>query len=302
MRGARRRRDVTRAFSRFACIDWSGAKGAGQKGIALAVSDSAGQAPRLVPPPDRLWSRPAVLDWLLAHAEAGSDMLIGIDFSPSLPFADAGGFFPGWRESPPDAASLWAMVDRLCGDDPHLGATAFLSHPEAGRHFRHAADRIGDRFVAGTGRLRVVERACREGGHGPAQSGFNLIGAAQVGKSGLTGMRLLHRLAGRVPVWPFDPVPARGPLIVEIYTTVAARAASRARGRSKIRDAAGLDAALAALGDGPHTPLPRYDDHMTDALITAAWLRRAAVLPTHWSPEALTPALARTEGWTFGIT
>ena len=53
-------------------------------------------------------------------------------------------------------------------------------------------------------------------------SNLNLVGAAQVGKSSLTGMRLLHALGRRLPIWPIDAVPAHGSLIVEIYTTIAA--------------------------------------------------------------------------------
>jgi hypothetical protein len=66
-------------------------------------------------------------------------------------------------------------------------------------------------------------------------SNFNLVGAAQVGKSGLTGMRMLHRLSGRLAIWPIDPLPERGSVVVEIYTTIAAIAGGRSASRSKIR-------------------------------------------------------------------
>jgi hypothetical protein len=114
-------------------------------------------------------------------------------------------------------------------------------------------------------------------------------------------MRLLKRLAATLPIWPFDPLPARGSLVVEIYTSIAAVAAGLRRGRSKIRDAETLDRALGALGSRPHAPLARYDDHATDALLAGAWLRRVAARPDLWSPLAMTPAIARTEGWTFGV-
>jgi hypothetical protein len=90
-------------------------------------------------------------------------------------------------------------------------------------------------------------------------------------------------------------------VIVEIYTQIAARAAGVRKGRSKIRDAATLDAALEALCSEPHTPLPHYTDHATDAIVTAAWLRANAHRAELWSPPALTPVIARTEGWTFGV-
>jgi hypothetical protein len=59
--------------------------------------------------------------------------------------------------------------------------------------------------------------------------------------------------------------------------------------------------ALQALGSKPHLPLNHYTDHATDALITAAWLRKAAQNPLLWAPNALNFEIAATEGWTFGV-
>jgi hypothetical protein len=114
-------------------------------------------------------------------------------------------------------------------------------------------------------------------------------------------MRVLHRLRGRIGLWPFDPVPETGPILVEIYTALAARLAGMRKGISKIRDGETLDTMLAAFGSAPHQALPRHDDHATDAMLSAAWLRVAAAQPELWSPGRLTPELARTEGWTFGV-
>ena len=113
-------------------------------------------------------------------------------------------------------------------------------------------------------------------------------------------MRLLHRLAGRLPVWPIDPLPASGSVLVEIYTTIAAMAAGRSAGRSKIRTMAELNAALAALGSAPVPGEGAIDDHRSDALVSAAWLRRHAQGAELWAPAGLTAEIARTEGWTFG--
>jgi hypothetical protein len=288
--------EVMRQFTRFACIDWSGAAGAFQPGIAIAMCERGGP-PALVEPQGRHWSREEVLRWLPRQG----DCLIGFDFSASLPFVDAGAFFPGWSESPPDARTLWALVDRIAKAEPHLGASHFVDHAEVARYFRRHAGRTGDRFGHGIGRMRVIESAARAAGVNPTSS-FNLVGASQVGKASLTAMRLLHRLEGRVPVWPFDPVPESGPLIVELYTSLAARAAGVPKGRSKLRDAKALDTALATLDSPPHAPLTRYDDHITDAMIGAVWLRRAAGDAALWHPAALTPSLAQTEGWTFGLS
>jgi hypothetical protein len=50
-------------------------------------------------------------------------------------------------------------VDELCADDPHLGVTSFVDHPDASRHFRRHGNRPGDLFHPGRGRMRVTERA-----------------------------------------------------------------------------------------------------------------------------------------------
>lgn len=283
-------------FAHFLAIDWSGATGARQRGIALAVCAPGTTAPRLLRPHD-VWSRAEVLA-LLRH-DLPADTLVGMDLGIALPHVDAGAYFPGWDQSPGNARALWAMIDRLCADDPHLAAGSFVDHPEIARHFRRHGGRQGDRFVPGRGRLRVTEWAQAALGAQPC-SNFNLVGAAQVGKSSLTGMRVLHRLTGDLPVWPVDPLPAAGSVIIEIYTAIAAMAAGRPRARAKITDGAALDAALGALGSAPFGHCGAIADHASDAIVTAAWLRRAAGDTALWHPAALTPAVAATEGWTFG--
>lgn len=287
---------LTRRFTRFAAIDWSGQAVARPKGLAVAEVGDGG--PALV---ERAggWSRGAVLDWLLQLADMRADVLIGLDLSPALPFLDRDSYFPGWAGSPGDARALWAMVDRMSADDPFLAASSVVADPELSRHFRRQRA-CGDRFGTGRGRLRRCEERQLLAGLSPT-SCFNLVGAAQVGKSSLTGMRVLHRLDGAIPVWPFDPVPDTGPVLVEIYTTIAARAAGVRKGLSKLRDPASLDAALHGLGSAAHVPIARYDDHATDALLSAVWLRQVAGDTGLWTPVGLTAEVARTEGWTFGV-
>ncbi len=287
-----------RSFDGFVCIDWSGQAVAKPKGLAIAVCEPGTAAPALLAP-DGGWSRETILDWLRAHGVHGSNIVIGVDLSPALPFVDAGDYFPG-RAAPQNARELWALVDQLCVADPYLGATSFVDHADYSPYFRRHGGREGAAFGGGSGRMRVVEHRQRGSGVSPV-SCFNLVGAAQVGKSSLTGMRVLHQLSGIVPVWPFDPVPDSGPLIVEIYTSIAARAAGLRKGLSKIRDAAGLDMALAAFGSKPHAPLARYTDHATDAILTSAWLRHVHSDAELWKPADLTPEIAQTEGWTFGV-
>jgi len=289
---------VTRQFRNFACVDWSGQAVARPAGLAVAHAAQGEASPTLLRP-DGGWSRAGICDWLARLAEAKSDIIVGLDLSPALPFADYDAYFPGWDRSPSDAHALWRLVEDYAAQDAHLSVTGFLGHAEIRRHFRQLGD-CGDLFPGGAGRMRVCERGQKKMGLSPT-SCFNLVGASQVGKSSLTGMRVLHRLRGTVPVWPFDPVPSSGPLIVEIYTTVAAMAAGRSKSRAKIRDEKGLNDALDALDSRTSPRLARYDDHSTDAIITAAWLRKVAHQPALWRPTGMTDQVARTEGWTFGI-
>ncbi|WP_375397856.1 hypothetical protein [uncultured Sphingomonas sp.] len=280
-------------FTRFAAIDWSGARGRHHPGIALAICAAGRAAPQLVAPPGRAWSRGGILDWLLAQRE--TPLLVGFDFSFSAPFMTRGAHLPGETDAP-GARALWAYVDRHSAD-PDLGAAAFLEE-RRGRHFYlGAADGAKSAFL----HYRACEMRYNDAGGGKASTVYDAIGAAQVAKASFAGMRLLHHLDGRIPVWPFDPVPPSGALVVEIYTTIAARAAGVPRGRAKLRSIAALNAALARVDSAPHAGETWLDDHATDAILASAWLRASAGRDDLWHPSALTPDIADSEGWTFGI-
>jgi len=280
-------------FTRFAVVDWSGAKGDRHKGIALAVCDAGDAAPVLVAPPGRAWSRADIAAWIEARRHA--PLLVGFDFSFAPPLVERGAYLPG-DDVPAEAKAFWAYVESRC-DDPDLGAASFLESAHR-RHFYFGA---ADGRKADYMHLRRCEAHFNAGGGGKPSTVYDAIGAAQVAKASFAGMRTLHRLARSLPVWPFDPVPGHGALIVEIYTAIAARAAGLRKGLSKIRSAEALDAALAALGTRPHAPLAAYDDHATDAILTAAWLRAHASRSGLWHPPSLNRHIAQTEGWTFGV-
>jgi hypothetical protein len=281
-----------RRFSRFACVDWSGAKGSRHSGIALAVCEQGDGAPALVMPPDGKWSRQGIADWLLAQQD---DLLIGFDFSFAPPIMERGSYLPG-ETVPNSARAFWAYVDRHC-DDEDMGAATFLER----LHRRHFYFGAADGRKADYMHLRRCEAHYNAQGGGKPSTIYDAIGAAQVAKASFAGMRLLHHVGQQLPIWPFDQPATSGPQIVEIYTQIAARASGLRKGRSKIRDGVGLDIALAAFGSMPHTPLERYSDHATDAILTAAWLRSVSEKPTFWAPLPLNSDIATTEGWTFGV-
>jgi hypothetical protein len=279
-------------FERFAAIDWSGAKGRRHKGIAIAICEAGAAAPKLVER-DKPWSRSEVLEWLLAAA-GEAPTLFGFDFSYAPPLHERGAYLPGEAAVPADARSFWAYVDTLC-DDEDLGAASFLEQHHRPHFYFGAADGTKADFL----HHRVCEHAFNAMGGGKASTLYDAIGASQVAKASYAGMRLLHRLDGRVPVWPIDPLPAAGSLVVEIYTRVFIRLGGLAGG--KVRALEPLNQALATLGSRPFAAPTDPNDHETDVLIAAAGLRAIADIPRYWQPTGLTPEIARTEGWTFGV-
>jgi hypothetical protein len=282
------------AFTRFAAIDWSGAKGKRHKGIAVAIAEAGTAAPRLVRP-DHIWSRTEVLEWLLAEA-AGAPTLFGFDFSFAPPIAERGEYLPGEAGVPSTAREFWAYVESRSGDDEDLGAAGFLEKA----HRRHFYFGIADGEKARFMHFRQCDARLNAQGGRKTASAYDAIGAAQVAKASFSGMRLLHHIAGRVAVWPMDGLPAQASAVVEIYTRIYLRRAGL-RG-TKLRSRTELNEALLGLGSRPARLGFEPNDHQTDALVTAAGMRAlAAAEPRAFAPEGLTPELARSEGWTFGI-
>lgn len=279
-------------FIRFAAIDWSGARGTRHRGIAIAVAEAGDAAPRLVRP-GHAWSRREVLDWLLDEA-ARAPTLFGFDISAAPPFVARGCYLPGEPGIPRDARRLWAYVDSIC-EDEDLGAASFLEHHHRRHFYFGAADGVKRAFL----HHRACEHAFNATGGGKASTIYDAIGAGQVAKASFSGMRLLHGLGGRVPVWPFDPPPRTGSVVVEIYTRAFIRLAGLA-GR-KLRRPAELNRALAAFASAPFRPRRALSDHETDVLAAAAGMRAIAGDARYWSPPGLSEEIARTEGWTFGV-
>jgi hypothetical protein len=280
-------------FSAYVAIDWSGAKGKRHKGIAIAeVRGDA--APRLIRP-GHVWSRVEVADWLLRQA-AKEPTLFRFDFSFAPPIIERGEYLIGEPDVPDTAREFWAYVDHRC-DDEDLGAASFLELA----HRRHFYFGIADGVKADFVRFRQCDARLNAQGGRKTASAYDAIGAAQVAKASFAGMRLLHRLDGKVAIWPMDPLPAGRSAIVEIYTRIYLRRAGLTG--VKLRSRADLNLALKGLGSPPAHLRFEPNDHQTDALVTAAGMRQLAQTePRAFDPDGLTPAIAEAEGWTFGVT
>jgi len=279
-------------FTSFVAIDWSGAKGRRHKGIAIAEA-RGDSAPRLIRP-NQIWSRADVLDWLINRA-AREPTLFGFDISFAPPLIERGEYLPGEPGVPKTARELWAYVDAL-SDDMDLGAASFLETAHRKHFYFGIADGVKADFV----HFRQCDaRLAAQGGRKTA-SAYDAIGAAQVAKASFSGMRLLHRLDSKVAIWPMDPVPPEGSVVVEIHTRIFLRRAGMSG--AKLRTRAALNLALERLGSLPTRLRFEPNDHQTDALVTAAGMRALVHgEPGAFDPEGLTPEIARSEGWTFGV-
>ena len=281
-----------RAFAAYVAIDWSGAKGKRHKGIAIAEA-RGDAAPRLIRP-GHVWSREEVLHWLVRRA-ASEPTLFGFDFSFAPPIVERGEYLPGEADVPATAPEFWAYVDEKCVDDD-LGAATFLEQVHRRHFYFGIADGVKSDFV----RFRQCDARLNAQGGRKTASAYDAIGAAQVAKASFSGMRLLHRLDGKVAIWPMDPLPAHGSAVVEIYTRIYLRRAGLSG--VKLRTRADLNLALKGLGSPPARLRFDPNDHQTDALVTAAGMRLVArTEPRAFDPVGLTPQIARSEGWTFGV-
>ena len=281
-----------RRFAAYVAIDWSGAKGKRHKGIAIAEA-RGDAAPRLIRS-GHAWSREEVLGWLLRRAEK-EPTLFGFDFSFAPPIIDRGEYLPGEADVPKTAREFWAYVDRL-SDDQDLGAASFLEVA----HRRHFYFGIADGVKAGFMHFRQCDARLNAQGGRKTASAYDAIGAAQVAKASFSGMRFLHHLDRKVAIWPMDPLPEHGSAVVEIYTRIYLRRAGLTG--TKLRSRAELNRALKGLGSPPARLRFEPNDHQTDAMVTAAGMRALAEQePRAFDPVGLTPNIARTEGWTFGV-
>lgn len=279
-------------FDLFVGIDWSGAKGEYQRGIAIAECRPDGACALVEPPSRRGWSRAGVADRLAAEPPG---TLAGLDLAFSLPWPEAGPL-PPHLPQPADAFGLWDAIEAVCRDVPDLHSGPIYG-PEGGwladYLFVSLAGKplwTGERFRKD--RLRLTERMISP----PPASAFKIVGAQTVGPSSFTGMRMLTRLktGGRpdAAIWPFEPENPAGLTIVEVYPGYYKRLA-----RTALGSAAGRTEILAFYGARLDGRGPA-DGHEWDALVAAAALRHFAGDPLAF---AATDPIVRREGWIFGV-
>jgi hypothetical protein len=284
-------------FDLFVGVDWSGERGPKTRRLQVAVCGSGRDAPVLVGnPAGGAWTRPDFVAWLTGQAQT-AHVACGLDFSFCFPWEDRQAYFPGFADDPDDHAGFWDLVEAMSIDEESLFGGGLAQVAPFDDHFRRGVA-TGAAYAR---RLRVTEARTQALGLGTAESVFNLVGARQVGKSSLAGMRTLRLLkqGGGVAVWPFEDVGDARLVMLESFPTAFVRMAGG--GAGKVRDAARLNGVLGFYRSGPVASFDMTDD-MTDALIISAALRCLTPDDAMWRPVGLSDRVRRFEGWTFGIT
>lgn len=287
-------------YELFCGIDWSGAKSPVKtKSIAVSLAWPGSEAPHAS---GKIWSREMVADWLVAMAGKGKRMLVGIDCN--FGYAQEVGI----RQFGPDYdyRDLWQAVEVANQNEPNYFAGGYWQHPDCAQYF-WTDGKMPDGF---TMPRRLTETACGQAHYGWPESPFKLIGAKQVGKGGLAGMRmaldLKERLGSAIAIWPFERDTDDAVIVMsEIYPRQFLRRAGH--GNAKVRTMAELNAALTAQGsDEAEVKGADITDHDADALISAAGLRflcgSGKTVPDNIAnPPMLDDVAASREGWIFGV-
>ena len=171
-------------FDVFAGIDWSGAKSPiNTKSIALATLNKGGKNLSLH---HDIRSRKAVYDWIAQQIETGQRTLIGIDCN----FGYAESVVRKHIGKGSNAFKLWQVVNQVNDNEPNFFAGNFWSQKPYDQDF-WTEGKMPQGF---TMPKRQTEIICAENGYGRPESPFKLIGAKQVGKGGLSGMRVAYTL------------------------------------------------------------------------------------------------------------
>lgn len=290
-------------FDLFVGIDWSGAKKPVQtKAICVALCEQGQTAPVLVHPDhEGYWSRSDVFAWISSLLAEDQRILIGIDanfgYEQDIGMLQFGECY--------DHLDVWSAVEKSCEDQDNFFAGGFWASETYGRYFWTSGKKPAHLTLP----KRKIEQVCGEKGYGWPESPFKLIGPKQVGKGGLSAMRVAHALkkeyGDQICIWPFErEIEDTAQIVItEIYPRQFLKRAGH--GNAKIKTMDDLNTALKFFDSKNLEGLDEVTDHQTDALISAAGLRWLCgdheVVPQEISnPRELDDITAIREGWILG--
>lgn len=286
-----------KTFEQFVGIDWSGAKTPKQSYSVSLASCLAGHS---CPHPIKTkLSRDDVFNWIAQQIERGTSSLVGIDcnlgYAHSVLEAQLG--------TGASYLQLWSEIETLCKGEPNFFAGPVWQSSSLSDSFWTSGTQP-DWFNLHALR-RITEHKAVDQGFGNPESPFKLIGAKQVGKGGLAGMRVMHKLklvyGDKVAIWPFEQhlVDSATVIISENFPRYFIRRAGF--GNQKIRNMSELNAVLAFYDSGGFSEMLTLNDHLSDAIIASAGMRW---LFAHENPLlicSLPPQAIQCEGWIFGV-
>ena len=253
-------------------------RASGTRASRVAICDAGDGAPRAGRAPATRWSRAAMCS-TGCSTTCRRDTLVGLDLGVSLPVRRRGRLSsPAGPTARPTPRALWALVER------HLRGRSASRAPQLRRSSaRRAAISAGTAGARATcsaqaarGRLRVTRAR-------PARDGLHALQQLQPRRRG-AGRQVEPDRHARAP-------PARRAAAgLAVRSAAATRPGDRrnlhhdrrARRRACARAAARCATPRRSTRRSPrsaaqpHAPLARYDDHATDAILTAAWLRADA--------------------------
>ena len=288
-------------FDEFIAIDWSGSQALFSPSITIAIAPFQESSVSLITPPNKEWSRTHVAEWIINHAAYSKRLLIGIDSNFGYAASTVFKRLPNLQT----ATELWSLIDSTCSQESNFYAQAFWQDSL----FCHDFWTAGKKPPHFPEKRRQTELSCINEQLGFPENPFKLIGAKQVGKGGLSAMRMAHflkmQLQEKIAFWPFDSqenCDAATIVIAEIYPRLFLKKANH--GLSKVRDMKKLKDLLSFF-EAKSSPLSSLNDHQSDALIAAAGIRSLMDSnKTIFNLENCSSAFKKQlqiEGWILGV-
>ncbi|WP_395339987.1 hypothetical protein PN836_015785 [Ningiella sp. W23] len=284
-------------FDEYVGVDWSGAKSPKKSFSISLASCFSGQTDAPSARLEKL-SRTDIFDFIKARLSTTSRTLIGIDCN----FGYCAEVMRRQFGKDVSYLDLHKAVEQMNLEHPNFFAGNFWSCKPYVNDFWTTGKQ--PQWFCAKSLRRHTETASIEQGLGIPESPFKLIGAKQVGKGGLAGMRMLRQLKMLYPdtlaLWPFDGQKIHDARVVvtEIYPRLFIKKAGF--GNQKVRDLPTLNEVLSNFDSGSLKLEAELNDHLSDAIIASAALR--------WFCQNRHPLSLRMpheakklEGWIFGV-
>ena len=282
-------------FENYIGIDWSGDKNNFQRGISVSLCKNGNNAPKIIKPIEKYWSRYSLINWLKKKISKEKS-LVGFDFAFSYPFYDCSSYFPGIKDSPINAKSLWLMIDNINHNKENLYGGEIWNE-KLHSNFYNAPKLKGKHYAS---RRRLTEVYAKNKIYSPSPT-FNCVGPGSVGTGSLAGMRALNLLKKQSNIWPFDNYKMLNKSVcVEIFPTYYFRLSSVKPHKNFGYTLENINKSLAffntqSLKKNQVIGGPDQDD--ADAIISSAALRFFSAQKNIWD----IPNVSKKEGWIFGV-